>query len=160
MKVKEVMSARSLKYCSPETKLHNAAKTMKAGNCGALPVIDKQKKVIGLVTDRDIALSLSKKQANPSRANVGDIISKRVYTVNQNDNLSDALAQMRTNQIGRLPVVDDERKLKGIVSMHNLINQATGNGKLELGRLSSTGENLVRTIQAITNRYSNGRVKK
>lgn len=160
MKVKEIMTARSLRFCSPETKLHNAAKTMKAGNCGALPVIDKQKKVIGLVTDRDIALSLAKKQTNPSKANVGDIISKRVYTVNQNDNLSDALAQMRTNQIGRLPVIDDARKLKGIVSMHNLINQAARNGKMELGRISSGGENLAKTIQAITNRYSNGKTGK
>lgn len=160
MKVKEVMTARALRFCSPETKLSNAAKAMKAGNCGALPIVDKQKRVIGLVTDRDIALSLSKKKVSPAKTKVSDIISKRVYTVNQNDNLADALAQMRTNQVGRLPVVDNARKLKGMVSMHNLINQATSNGRIELGRIASGKENLVKTIQAITSRYSNGKVRK
>ena len=161
MKVKEIMTARSLKSCSPETKLHQAVKTMKAQNCGALPVIDKQKKVVGLVTDRDIALSLARKQANFSKTNVGDIISKKVYTINQNDHLSDALAQMRTNQIGRLPVVDDERKLKGIVSMHNLISEAgRSKGKIQIGTFKDRGENLIKTMTALTSRYSNGKVKK
>lgn len=156
MKVKEVMTAHSLRYCSPETKLHSAAKTMKAGNCGSLPVVDKQKKVVGMVTDRDIALSFAKKQTSSAKTKVSDIISKKVYTVNQNDNLSDALAQMRTNQVGRLPVIDDERKLKGIVSVHNLISAAgRSNSKIGLGAFNSKGENLIKTIQALTNRYSN-----
>ena len=48
MKVNEFMASGPLKYCSPETRLHNASKEMKKGNCGALPVLDKEKK-----SDRD-----------------------------------------------------------------------------------------------------------
>jgi CBS-domain-containing membrane protein len=163
MKVKEIMTARSLKFCSPETKLHNAAKTMKAGNCGALPVLNKEKKVIGLITDRDIALSLAQKQAkSAAQVNVAEIMAKKVHTVNSNDEITTALRQMRTNRIGRLPVVDKKGTLKGIVSLHNLISQANGkiSSKVELGTFSSSGENLLKTMQAITSRYSNGRIKK
>jgi CBS-domain-containing membrane protein len=68
--------------------------------------------------------------------------------------VSAALRQMRTNQIGRLPVVDEKGTLKGIVSLHNLINNKVGEGKRELGDVSSPGENLFKTMQAVTNRYN------
>ena len=154
MKVKDVMTATSLKFCSPETKLHNAAKTMKASNCGALPVVDKQKKVLGIVTDRDICLSLAQKQV---KATVGQIMPTKVFTVKTDDDISTAFRQMRTNQIGRLPVIDEQGKLKGIVSLHNLINNTISNGKEDLGAISSDGENLLKTIQAVTDRY-NGKI--
>lgn len=161
MKVKEVMTARSLKYCSSETKLHNAAKTMKSANCGALPVIDKEKKVVGLVTDRDICLSLATKQARSiSDVSVGKVMTSKVHTVKAEDEISSALHQMRINKIGRIPVVDENGKLKGIISMHNLLSRATADGKIEMGTLFSPGENLMKTMQAITDRYSNGKHKK
>jgi CBS domain-containing protein len=156
MKVKEAMTVRSLKYCSPETKLHNAAKTMKAGNCGALPVVDKDKKVVGMITDRDITLALASKRAQPlSSVKVGQIMTPMVHTVNGEEELSSALRQMRTNQVGRVPVVDRKGKLRGIVSLNNLLNQATNNRKVDMGILAAPGENLLKTIRAITDRYSN-----
>lgn len=160
MKVKEVMTARSLKYCSPETKLHNAAKTMKAGNCGALPVVNKEKKIIGLVTDRDIALSLAKKNGKAhAQLNVAKVMSPRVHTVNEDEHVDAALRQMRTHQIGRVPVVNEKGQLKGMVSVHNLLSQ-TRKGKVQLGTFTASGENLLKTMQALTDRYANGRTKK
>ena len=154
MKVQSVMTARSLKHCSPETKLHNAAKLMQTGNCGALPVVDKNKKVVGIVTDRDIALALAKKQPK-SRAmiNVSQIMSENVHTVNTSDEIETALREMRTNKIGRLPVVDKKGKLKGILSMHNLLAHSL-NGETEFGSTTETGESIAKTIMAITERYS------
>jgi len=161
MKVKKVMTTRLLKYCSPETKLQNAAKAMKAGNCGALPVVDKQKKVIGVITDRDIALSLVKKRGKSAeQVNVAKVMSSKVHTVKVGDDISTVLRQMRTNQIGRIPVVNKKGKLKGMVSLHHLLSQAgNGNGKVEMGTFAESGENLLKTIHALTNRYTNGKGK-
>ncbi len=162
MKVKEIMTARSLKYCSPETKLHNAAKTMKAGNCGALPVLNKDRKVVGFITDRDIALSLARKQEKSApQLEVRNAMTSRVHTVKAEDDVSEVLRQMRNFKVGRIPVVDGKGKLKGIVSMHHLLSQ-TGNGKskVEIGTLSSPKENLLKTMHALTNRYANGSAKR
>lgn len=160
MKVQEVMTADKLKYCSPETKLQDAAKTMKSENIGALPVLDKDKKVVGLVTDRDICLSLTKKMTKPGFVSVGEIMAKKVYTVGATEELSSALRQMRVNKVGRVPVIDEKGKLKGIVSLHKLLSDATQGKKLELGSVSSPDETVLKTVQAITERYSNGKVKK
>lgn len=161
MKIKDVMTSTAIKYCSPETKLHNAAQIMKDGNCGALPVIDKDKKVVGMITDRDICLSLAKNQTEPlEKRTVDKIMSKKIQTITTTDDISVAFQKMRTNQIGRLPVVDENGKLKGIVSLHNLINASLNDGQEQLGNIAASGENLLKTIQAVTNRYNgNGSVK-
>lgn len=154
MKVQDVMTARALKHCSPDTKLHNAAKLMKTGNCGALPVVDQNKKVVGIVTDRDIALSLASRQyGSPVAAKVSQVMTKKVQTVNGSADLNTALQQMRTKKIGRLPVVDERGRLKGILSMHNLIATSL-NGQTDFGKVSATGESIAKTIKALSERYS------
>ena len=155
MKIKDVMTANSIKYCNPETKLQSAAKTMKVNNCKVLPVVDKDKKVLGLITDRDIALSLSKKQETSfEKITVGQIMPSKFHAVKTDDHISAAFRQMRTNKVGRLPVVNEQGKLKGIISLHNLINKSISKGKEEFGDISSPGENLLKTIHAVTNRYN------
>jgi CBS domain-containing protein len=156
MKVKEFMTATQLKYCSPETSLQQAAMSMKAGNCGSLPVVDNKNRVVGIITDRDIALTLAHEKAKPaSQVKVEKIMSKKVKTVHEDEDFNTLLQKMRLNQIGRLPVVDDEGKLKGIVSVHNLLAQTQSvNGQLTLGSLNEEGENLHKTIQSINNRYT------
>ena len=157
MKVKELLNSGDVKYCTAGTTAHNAAKIMKTANCGALPVIDNKKKVIGLVTDRDICLSLATKKSKPaSKVNVKDIMTSSVHTVHADDDVSKALREMRINKIGRVPVIDNAGLLKGIVSLHDMISEATSNGKLKIGTLSAKGENLMKTMNAITSRYSSG----
>ncbi len=155
MKVKEIMTTKSLKYCTPETKLHMAAKTMKTRNCGALPVVDKDKKVLGIITDRDICLSLILEHGTPFiKTTVGQIMPLKIHTVMLNDDISMAFRKMRINQISRLPVVDENGKLKGIVSIHNLINTLFIHGKQGFGDIYSSGENLSKTIMAVTDKYN------
>jgi CBS domain-containing protein len=155
MKVKEVMTTDALQYCTPETRLQEAAKAMKANNCGALPVVDKDKKVLGIITDRDICLSLAQKQEAPlADRKVSEVMTRNVQTVESDDELSAVYHRMRKNQIGRLPVVDDKGKLKGIVSLHKLINKHVHEGKKELGDINAPGENLMKTIPAVTDRYT------
>lgn len=155
MKVKDVMTARSLKYCGLETKIKDVAKIMKDGNCGALPIVDKNQKVLGIITDRDICLLLAKKQLVPlEQMTIGQLKKSKVYTVSVSDDISTVFRLMRTHQIGRLPVVDDKGLLKGIVSLHNIINKSINNGLKELSDISYSGENLLKTIHAVTDRYN------
>jgi CBS domain-containing protein len=152
MKVKDVMTVNFLKCCTLETKIHIAAKTMSRMNFGALPVVDKEKKVLGIITDRDICMSLI--NTSMAKTTVSQIMPKIVYTVNTNDDVSTAFGYMQANQIAHLPVVDSKGKLKGIVSLLNLINRSIGFDKNEKGSVFVPGESLVRTIHAINNLYN------
>lgn len=153
MKVKDVMTARTLKSCSVDTKLQDAARAMKTANVGVLPVTDQNKKVVGIITDRDICLSLSQSHKKPhAEIPVSEVMEKRVHVVKENDDMEIALKQMRTNHVGRLPVVDQEGKLKGIVTMHNLFSKSL-DGKQDIGSLTSPGESILKTVKALTDRY-------
>lgn len=155
MKVKEVMSTTPVMYCTPETKFTEAIKTMKTTNCGALPVVDSENKVLGIITYRDICLSLTDTKSQPwDKRKVGDVMSTKVYTVKSDDEISTAFQNMRKNQIGRLPVVDNTGKLNGVVSLHSLIDLTVTKGKKELWDVTAPGESLLRTVHAVASRYS------
>jgi CBS domain-containing protein len=153
MKVKDVMTAKSLKFCTPETNLHHAAESMREANCGALPVVDKNKNVLGIVTDRDICLSLARNTTKSFELRtVGEIMTKEVKTVRSTDALEDAYRKMREKKISRLPVVDEQGKLQGIVSLNKLLNMAVTKGQQEMGTVQESGENLIKTLHAVANR--------
>lgn len=159
MKVKELMTAETVKSCDVETKLHEVAKIMKETNCGALPVVDREKRVVGIVTDRDICLALANQGVSAPENEVHMVMTHQVHKVKEDDKVDTVLREMRIYQVGRIPVVDEAGKLKGIVSVHNLLSQAgTSNGRLEMGSITSSGESLMKTIHAITDRYSKERV--
>ncbi len=123
MKVKDIMTSNLLKYCNPETSIHDAEVLMKINNLRVLPVLDNSNKVVGLITDHDIKNTLSKVHGKLSALlNVGEIMIKKIHTVNADDNISSALDYMIKNQVGSVPVVDENGKLKGIVSLFKLIS--------------------------------------
>lgn len=161
MKVKEVMVENSLSYCSPETNLAKATKMMKDSNLGALPVVDKDKKVIGIITDRDICLSLANKEKKTiSELSVKEIITQaKVHTIKTDDTITDALREMRKNKIGRLPVTNSEGKLKGMISINTLLSHALDQ-KNELGNVTSKDENLAKTIKTLFDRNNLKATKK
>ncbi len=153
MKVKEIMTANALKYCTPETNIHNAAQSMREANCGALPVVDRNKRVLGIVTDRDICLSLAQ---NTNKAiehrTVGEIMTRDVKTIRGTEDVSEAYRKMRERKIGRLPVVDEQGSLQGIVSLNKLLNVSVEKGKEAVGDVNAAGENLMKTLQAVSKR--------
>jgi CBS domain-containing protein len=153
MKVKELMSADAIKYCSPETKLANVAKIMNENNLGALPVVDQSHKVVGIITDRHICISLGKKpDMKISDLKVQDVMaSGKVHTVKDDQTLEDALREMRKARIGRLPVTDENGKLKGMLSINNILSHAIMH-KQEIGSLTSSNESLAKTIKALFDR--------
>ena len=154
MKVKEMMTSTALKYCVPGTKLHEAAAIMKEANCGALPVVDENRRILGMITDRDICLSLADSYKKPHpQLPVEDIMSPHVLSVHIDDHIARVLKKMRTRKIGRLPVVDDNKKLQGIITIHDLVS-GTFSGKADLVDILSSGESISKTIKALNQRYA------
>jgi CBS domain-containing protein len=155
MKAKELMNADKLKVCTPETKVADVAKIMKDSNKGALPVVDKTDKVVGILTDRDLALSLSKNaKKSVAEISVKEVLPKgKLCTVKPDDEIRDVLREMRRNKIGRLPVVDTEGKLMGMISVNNILSRAVTRNEA-IGQLSSKDENLAKTIKALFERNS------
>lgn len=118
MKVQEVMS-KHVKFCHPNTSLAEAALRMWEGDCGALPVIEDAK-VIGMVTDRDIAMAMAIRHVPASFVLVNEVMSKGLYACSPDEEIHAALKTMRKGRVRRLPVIDDQGELKGIVSINDI----------------------------------------
>lgn len=154
MKVKEVMTAESLKTCSRETKLKDAAKLMEEGGCGILPVLEGNGKVVGIITDRDISLSLAREHSwSHCHLPVNEVMSIHVHSIHENTNIETALREMRTHHVGRLPVVDSHNRLKGILSIHNLFTKPLMDSE-EISHLSHPAYNIVKTVKELSVRYT------
>lgn len=160
MKVKDVMTADSLKYCTLETSLHTVAKTMKENNHGALPVLNKENRVVGIITDRDIALSLaSKKESKIADLKVDDVMTEHtVHTVKTEDPIDKALTEMRKHKVGRLPVTDTNGALKGIITLNSLLSHSLEK-KEGISNVASTEENLTKTLQSLFERNKTKQTK-
>ena len=146
MKVKEIMSAY-VTSCGPNATLVAAARIMRGYNCGTLAVIGGGGKVIGMITDRDICLAVSKKDNDVSRIKVSEVISGKVYACAPTDDVKDALKTMRKKKAPGLPVVNGAGVLKGILSIDDILLHARkANGK-KSRKLSY--KDAARTFQAI-----------
>ena len=118
--VAEVMS-RNARSVAPQENLQQAAKLMDELDVGALPVCDGER-LVGMVTDRDIAIRGAAAGKSPQSAHVEDVMSTEVRWCFEDEPIEDVIQQMSYNQIRRLPVIahDDSRRLVGMVSLVDL----------------------------------------
>lgn len=147
MKVKEVMAPNAKAIWLTES-LTDAAQLMWENDCGVLPVIKDGRKVIGMITDRDICMAIAMRDAQPSAVSVEEVMSGRVYAVKPEDEIHTALQAMQEHKIRRLPVVNDEGELEGILSMNDVILHAGRNVEVA-GNSSISFGDIVKTYQAI-----------
>lgn len=113
-KVRDVMSERP-RCVTPETPLNQVAELMDTEDIGSVPVLDGER-LTGMITDRDIVIRAVAKGKDPRGMPVREVSSNELVTVNPDSNLSDAAELMAAYQVRRLPVVDDENRLVGIVA--------------------------------------------
>jgi CBS domain-containing protein len=113
-KVFEVMTERP-RSVTAQTVLTEAAQLMASEDVGSLPILDGEQ-LAGVVTDRDIVVRAIAKGIDPRAMSVGEVASSEVVTVHADDDLSNALDLMARYQVRRLPVVDDDNKLVGILA--------------------------------------------
>ena len=129
MKVKDVMTPDA-KSIGITQSLAVAAKEMWENDCGALPVVKEGQKVVGMLTDRDICMAGAMRDRSLANISVEEIISKKVFAAKADENIEHALDIMREHQIRRLPVINAEGELEGIVSMNDIVLKAKApNGK-------------------------------
>ncbi len=122
MKVKDVMTSPVL-FCAPETNLAAAAMIMWESDCGALPVVSHEKQVVGMITDRDICMALTKHRLASDIA-VGEVASRAVYACSAHDDLKEALTTMEKERVRRLPTLDTDGVLQGMLSMNDVVLHA------------------------------------
>ena len=106
--------------CTPDDTLQRAAQIMWDHDCGSVPVVDGYCRVIGIVTDRDICMGALFGGQRLHECTVGEVMSEPALTCSPQDSIEDAQAMMRSHQIRRLPVVDDDHRLVGILSLNDL----------------------------------------
>ncbi|MGH7028123.1 CBS domain-containing protein [Brevundimonas sp.] len=117
MRIRDVMS-RDVQVARPHDTLQEVAARMAAGDFGFVPVADGEN-LIGAVTDRDIAVRAVASGAAPN-ARVVEFLSRDALVVRADDDLKVALDLMGSHQIRRLPVVDEDGRLVGVVSLGDL----------------------------------------
>jgi CBS domain-containing protein len=130
MKCKEVMT-RDPVCCVPADPAVKAAQVMKNQDVGPVPVVDsaQSKKLVGMVTDRDLALKVVADGRDPNTCKVGDVMTKNVFTCGPEDDLTQATEAMERHQVRRIPVVDQSGKLVGIIAQADIATRAHDSDK-------------------------------
>jgi CBS domain-containing protein len=123
-KIADIMST-DVRTVQPQDSLRRAAQCMQELDVGALPVCDGER-LLGMVTDRDIAVRAIADGLNPDEACVSDIMTPDVAFCTADQDAEEAKRLMGARQVRRLPVIDDSRRLVGIVSLGDLATRQTG----------------------------------
>jgi len=113
-KVREHMTDRP-RCVTPDTSVVEAAELMANEDVGSLPILDGDR-LVGVVTDRDIVVRAVAKQKNPQGMPVRDVATGDIVTVRPDEDLSEALKLMASYQVRRLPVVDEDNHLVGVLA--------------------------------------------
>jgi CBS domain-containing protein len=121
MKVSEVMT-REVQTVRPDQRVQDAASFMLSADAGSIPVIDGDR-LIGMITDRDIAVRGVAKGFGPETP-VRELMTDEIICAREDDDVDDIASKMSEAQIRRLPVVDSEERLCGIVSLGDLSREA------------------------------------
>jgi CBS domain-containing protein len=119
MNVEDVM-VKGVRFCTPDTNLAAVTQIFWEQGCGALPVVENGR-AIGMITDRDVSIALGTRNAKAGDTFVRDVALPKVFFCLPQDDIHTALNTMRAQQVRRLPVVDHEGALKGILSLDDLV---------------------------------------
>lgn len=124
-KCNEVMT-KDLVYCLPNDSVVKAAELMKSENIGSIPVIENRQsqKLVGIVTDRDLALSIVAGALDAKSTTVESVMTHQVVTCHAEDDLQKALDAMAEHQLRRIPVVDNDNKIVGIIAQADVATRA------------------------------------
>jgi CBS domain-containing protein len=147
MNVSQLMN-RTVETCGPDDSLAIAAGRMWQCDIGCLAVVGSDGKIVGMVTDRDVCMAALMEGRALHEIPVSRAMSKEVHCCAPSDSLIAAEEQMRARQVRRLPVLDAEGQLAGIVSLNDLAREAERNVGRK-GRAVSAEEITV-TLAAVT----------
>lgn len=146
MKVKDIMTGTPAS-CTAETNLGAAVEILWNRNCGILPIVNAEQKVVGVVTDRDMCIALGTRNRLAGEITVGEVTTNKVFACKASDDVRIALATMAHEKVRRLPVTNDGGVLEGILSMDDVVLHSEGR---DTGRLSGlSDEHVVDTLKKL-----------
>ena len=144
----ESIMRRPVVTCRPDDSLHTAAGLMWDHDCGALPVVDEDDKVLAMITDRDICMAAYSQGLTLNAMQVRSAMSNELHACHPDDPVIEAERRMGEKQVRRLPVVDLEGRVQGILTLKDLAREtarasepgATQQPREVLGTLREVGE--------------------
>jgi CBS domain-containing protein len=145
MKVQDLMT-REVGACRPFAGADEGARIMWERDCGAVPIVDQEGRVVAMVTDRDLCMAALTQGRTLSEIRVSSAMSRSLWCCRPEDDVAHAEAVMKARKVRRLPVVDAEGKLVGILSLSDLAREAMASRKSRAKKkpvgLSDVGETL------------------
>ena len=117
------MAVHKVAVITPEQSIRESARQMRVEHVGSLVVVDQDGKPIGMLTDRDITIEGVARGVDVDQTTVRDLMTAPVVTATESEGMVTALARMREFGIRRLPIIDSEGKLVGVVTNSNLIKE-------------------------------------
>ena len=133
MKAQDIMS-RNPSTVTPSTRVRQAAKLMKEQDVGIVPVVEgggSGNRLVGLLTDRDIAVRLVAEGRDADLVEVRELMSKSPKTARADDDVSTIMDLMGREQVRRVPIVDERGSLVGIVAQADIVIEARDDAKAE-----------------------------
>ncbi len=121
-KIRDVMT-KDVEVVGPEDTLRECAEKMRSLNVGPMPVCENDR-LVGIITDRDIVVRAIALGHDPSSTKVREVMTDDVKTVSANASVEDAAKRMKDKQIRRVLVLDDKKKLVGILALGDLAEES------------------------------------
>jgi CBS domain-containing protein len=146
MNVSELMTT-SVKSCGSHDDLQRAAQIMWDNDCGVLPVLDADNRVVGMITDRDICMAAYTQGRPLWQIPVSSAMAHQVHDVRESDPVEVVETLMRRVRVRRVPVLDGHGRVKGILSMNDLARHAHRSAGRKSNGLS--GDSIVHTLSVI-----------
>jgi CBS-domain-containing membrane protein len=124
MKIEEIMT-KSVATCRTQETLSVAAQKMWEHDCGVLPIVGDDGRLVGIITDRDICMSAWSKGRLLDALRVEEAMAKQVFSATPDQDINAAEKLMAEKQVRRLPIVDADNKPIGILSMNDIAREVT-----------------------------------
>ena len=137
MRISELMT-RDVVTCCTHDDLETAAQLMWDHDIGALPVLDEHARIVGMITDRDICMAAYTRGEPIKAISVLATMSKHPTTCSEDAELREVEALMRGHQIHRVPVVDDDGRMVGIISINDLVRTSRLSVEVSPGEVVAT----------------------
>lgn len=119
MKISECM-CKDVCFVKPDCNVFDVARIMNENHIGCIPVCDEKKSVVGVITDRDIVLRTVACNKDYKTTPVSEIMTTNVCTCRNSEDIEAAQEVMKKNQIRRIPIIDENSKMVGIITMGDL----------------------------------------
>lgn len=120
MKVQDVMT-NDVVFCAPKENLATVAGIMMRRDCGVVPIVDADNRVVGIITERDVCIAAASRNIKPANIKAEEFCSEKIVSCRADEKIKTVLKKMRKNQIKRLPVISQDGYLIGIISITDVL---------------------------------------